>query len=191
GALARVGAERPTDQPALELAAGRALGGERDDLARGEVPLAQQPQHHRADLAGGADDSEAVSVLPGRHAANSPKGCSGRMVPSPESSNAVCRALTASGTRSPGTTQEMRIGEVEIISMLMPLSPRVVNTLAATPGWVFIPAPTIDTLPIDSSVATVMPSSAAMGSSAVRAECTSSRGIVKDMSARRPSVSGS
>src|SRR4029079_17780014 len=170
--------------------AGGALGGERHDLARGERSLAQEPEHHGADLSGGADDGDAVAV--GRcHAANSPNGCSGRIVPSPESSNAVWSALTASGTRSPGTTHEMRIGDVEIISMLMPLSPRVVNTLAATPGWVFIPAPTIDTFPIVSSVATVMPSSAAIGSSAVRAVWTSSRGIVNDMSARRPSVSGS
>ena len=95
--------------------------------------------------------------------ANSPNGCSGRIVPSPESSKALCSARTASGTRSPGTTQEMRIGEVEIISMLIALSPSVVKTFAATPGCVFIPAPTIDTLPIDSSVATVMPSSAAIG----------------------------
>ena len=50
--------------------------------------------------------------------------------------------------------------------MLMALSPSVVKTLAATPGWVFIPAPTIETFPIDSSVATVIPSSAAIGSSA-------------------------
>src|SRR3954453_6015610 len=85
----------------------------------------------------------------------------------------------------------MRIGEVEIISMLMPLSPSVVNTLAATPGWVFIPAPTIDTFPIDSSVASDIPSSLAIGSSAVRAAWTSSRGTVNDMSARSPSVSGS
>ena len=31
-------------------------------------------------------------------------------------------------------TQEIRIGDVEIISMLMPSSPRTVKTLAATPG---------------------------------------------------------
>src|SRR3954451_21722758 len=189
-ALDRLVGERLHDEPAVEPAPGRALGRERDDLARGERPLAQQAQHDAADLPGRADDGDAVAVAR-RHAATSPNGCSGRIVPSPESSNAVWSALTASGTRSPGTTQEMRIGEVEIISMLMPLSPSVVNTFAATPGWVFIPAPTIETLPIDSSVATCMPSSVAMGSSAVCAAWMSSRGIVNDMSARRPSVSGS
>src|SRR3954467_4414085 len=189
-ALDGVVVQRLDDEAAVELAAGRALGRERDDLARGERPLAQEAQHDAANLPGRADDGDAVAVA-GGHAANSPNGCSGRIVPSPESSNAVWSALTASGTRSPGTTQEMRIGEVEIISMLMPLSPSVVNTLAATPGWVFIPAPTIETFPIEGSVASVMPSSDAIGSSAVRAACTSSRGTVNDMSARRPSVSGS
>ncbi len=92
---------------------------------------------------------------------------------------------------SPETTQEIRIGEVAIISMLMPFSPSVVKTLAATPGWDFMPAPTIDTLPIDSSVASSIPSSARSGASAAWAAGTSSRGTVKDMSARCPSVTGS
>ncbi len=43
------------------------------------------------------------------------------------------------------------MGLVEIISMLMPLSPRVLKTFAATPGWVFIPAPTTETFPMDGS----------------------------------------
>src|SRR4029079_2624888 len=166
--------------------AGGALGGERHDLARRERPLAQQAQHHGADLPCGGDDGRAVAV--GRcHDANSPNGCSGRIVPSPESSNALCSALTASGTRSPGTTQEIRSGEVEIIMMLIALSPSVVKTFAATPGCVFIPAPTIDTFPIVSSVATVIPSSAVIGASAVCAARMSSRGMVNDMSARWPS----
>ena len=91
--------------------------------------------------------------------ANSPNGCSGRIVSAPCRSKAVCSALTAVSTSSTGTTQEIRIGEVEIISMLMLLAPRTVKTFAATPGWDFIPAPTIDTLPIASSVSTSIPSS--------------------------------
>ena len=35
----------------------------------------------------------------------------------------------------------MRMGEVEIISMLMPALARVWNMVAVTPGWVRIPAP--------------------------------------------------
>ena len=60
--------------------------------------------------------------------------------------------MTAAGTWSAAITQEILIGEVEIISMLIPFSPRVWKTFAATPGWLRIPAPTIETLPIRSSV---------------------------------------
>ena len=56
------------------------------------------------------------------------------------------------GPRSAAITQEILIGEVEIISMLIPFSPSVWKTFAATPGWLRIPAPTIETLPIRSSV---------------------------------------
>ena len=51
-------------------------------------------------------------------------------------------------------TQEILIGEVEIISMLTPASPSTVNVFAATPGWLFIPAPTSETFPIAGSVTT-------------------------------------
>ena len=51
-------------------------------------------------------------------------------------------------------TQEILIGEVEIISMLIPSPPSTSKTLAATPGWERMPAPTIETLPIRSSVRT-------------------------------------
>jgi hypothetical protein len=59
--------ERPHDEPFAELAPGRAIGGEGDDLARAEAPLAQQLQHQRSDLPGGADDRDAVSLA--RHGA--------------------------------------------------------------------------------------------------------------------------
>ena len=119
--------------------------------------------------------------------AASANGSSATIVPSP-SPNAACRPRTASGTRSPEITQEILIGDVEIISMLMPASPSTVKTVAATPGWLRIPAPTIETLPIDSSAATSsMPSSPTSASSASRAMRPSSRGTVNDMSARRPS----
>ena len=78
-------------------------------------------------------------------------GSSGRTASAP-SSNASCSALTASGTRSAEITQEILIGEVEIISMLIPSPPSTSKTLAATPGWERMPAPTIETLPIRSSV---------------------------------------
>ena len=100
---------------------------------------------------------------------NSPNGRSARIVPSPDSSNAACSARTAPGTAAPAMTQEILIGDVEIISMFTPSAPSVVKTFAATPGWDFIPAPMTDTLPIDSSVWISRPSSSASGASATRA----------------------
>src|SRR4051794_11332529 len=77
------------------------------------------------------------------------------------------------------TTQEILIGDVEIISMLMPWSPSVEKTLAATPGCDFMPAPTIETLPISGSSRTpLIPTSAATGSIAARASRRSARGTV-------------
>ena len=104
----------------------------------------------------------------------------------------MCSSRTAVSTASSRTTQEILIGEVEIISMLTPASPRARKVVCATPGWLFIPAPTTDTLPMRSSVWTSpKPSAPFWADSASRAAATSSRGTVKDMSARCPSVWGS
>src|SRR5205823_3819189 len=100
-----------------------------------ERAIAQQAQHDAADRTGGADDGHAQ---PGHE--NSPNGRSTCTVSLPDSSNAACSARTASGTRSPAMTQEILIGEVEIILMLMSSAPRVEKTFAATPGCVRIPA---------------------------------------------------
>ena len=48
----------------------------------------------------------------------------------------------------------MRIAEVEIISMLMPSSASVSNIVAATPGFDFMPAPTMLTRAMSRSVDT-------------------------------------
>ena len=85
---------------------------------------------------------------------------SSRRTASAPSSNAVCSSRTAVSTSSSRITHEILIGEVEIISMFTPASPSTVKVLAATPGWLFIPAPTSDTFPMCSSVAIPpMPSS--------------------------------
>ena len=49
-------------------------------------------------------------------------------------------------------THEIRIEDVEIISMLMPSAASASNMSAATPGWLFIPAPTSESFAIASSV---------------------------------------
>ena len=47
---------------------------------------------------------------------------------------------------------EMRIDDVEIISMLTPSDASASNISAATPGWLFIPAPTSEILAMSPSV---------------------------------------
>ena len=87
-------------------------------------------------------------------------------------------------------TQEILIGEVEIISMLIRSSPSTSKTLAATPGCERMPAPTIETLPICSSVRTLSETSprAAIVSLAVG---RSARSTVKERSASWSSPTGS
>ena len=88
-ALDRLLGQRLHDQAALELAAGRALGGERDDLARrGSRARAACASITVPDGAGGADDGDAEA-----HGLN---GCSGRTSSAP-SSKASCSARTACG----------------------------------------------------------------------------------------------
>ena len=49
------------------------------------------------------------------------------------------------------TTTEMRISEVEIISMFTPASANAEKNFAVTPGWDRMPTPITETLPIWSS----------------------------------------
>ena len=46
---------------------------------------------------------------------------------------------------------EIRISEVEIISMFTPASASALKNLAVMPGWLRMPAPISETLPIWSS----------------------------------------
>jgi len=66
--------------------------------------------------------------------------------------NAPCSASTASVTWLALITQLMRIGEVEMRSRFTPASASVENILAATPGCVFMPAPTSETFAMESSI---------------------------------------
>src|SRR5262245_23250890 len=59
------------------------------------------------------------------------------------SSKAACRLWTACSIWSSRTTHDVRIADVEIISMLMPPPARTSNMVAATPGLDFMPAPTM------------------------------------------------
>src|SRR6476646_6591833 len=90
---------------------------------------------------------------------------------------------------SAAITHEILIGEVAIISMLIPFSPRVRKTLAATPGWLRIPAPTTETLPTRSSVCSVSEISSPPSASA--AACRSSASTVNERSALSSVETGS
>ena len=80
-------------------------------------------------------------------------------------------------------TQDTRIDDVAIISMLMLPAARASNIRAATPGLLFIPAPTSDTLAISSStVNPEPPTSCTTFSMTVRAWGTSALGSVNDRS---------
>src|SRR5919198_6042476 len=81
-------------------------------------------------------------------------GCDSRRITSSESRKRSCTARTALTTSASRTTHEMRIDDVEIISMLTPDSDKAENIVAATPGWLRIPAPTSETFPIPSSYVT-------------------------------------
>ena len=70
----------------------------------------------------------------------------------PSSPKRLCTARTARSPSSARITQEMRIDDVEIISMLMPSAASASNMSAATPGLLLIPAPTSESLAIASSV---------------------------------------
>ena len=123
-----------------ELAALRTVRGEGPQLGHGKRPLLQDPEHLAADQPGRTHQPDAHAVGRSRRGHQ----------PAP-SSNASCRTRTAFSTSPDETTQEMRIDDVEIISMLTPSFASVSNIVAATPGWVFIPAPTSETRPMSSS----------------------------------------
>ena len=90
---------------------------------------------------------------------------------------------TASSTRSLAMTQEILMGEVLIMSRLMPRSASVWNILAATPGCVRMPAPMTLTLPMVSSMSNSRaPSRFVMSRSALSAAAMSSAGMVQLMS---------
>src|SRR5712692_9023268 len=105
-----------------------------------------------------------------------------RRAPFP-TSNASWRARTASSAYLSSMTHETAISEVEIIWMLMPSWASVVNIFAATPEWLRMPTPTIETLATRSSWTTPWaPMPRAIDSSVDTARAWSPRGMVKDMS---------
>src|SRR2546422_72217 len=66
-------------------------------------------------------------------------------------SNASCRVRTASSAYLSSMTHETAISDVEIIWMLMPSRPSAANIVEATPEWLRMPTPTMETLATRSS----------------------------------------
>src|SRR5262249_50601245 len=100
-------------QPAA-LGARRGVGAQ---VGHREVALGEDREHLAAHDAGRTDNADVHAL---RHASSS--------------SNDWWSARTARSTSSSWTTHEIRIVEVEIISMLTPSLARVSNICAATPG---------------------------------------------------------
>src|SRR5207248_1653126 len=114
------------------------------DLAPDVRALRQQLQHHGTDGAGRAHDCQgrlAHRPLPAYTVASSP----------PPSSNASCTARTAVSRSVSRHTTEIRISDVEMISMLTPAADSASQNVAVTPGCDRIPAPTNEILPTCSS----------------------------------------
>src|SRR5699024_5341605 len=96
--------------------AGRSRRGDEADLAPDVLAGGEDVQHHGADGAGGADDGQGGAA------------CTHRPVPpyttastcAASSWNSEWAAATAVSIWSWSTATEMRISEVEIISMLVP-----------------------------------------------------------------------
>ena len=97
----------------------------------------------------------------------------------------MCTARTASSSWSERVTTEIRISDVEIISMLIPASDSAANSRADTPGCDFMPAPIRDSLPMVSSYCSdVKPMSGWCSVRAVVAAAPSLAGSVNEMSVR-------
>src|SRR4051794_273980 len=94
-----------------------------------------------------------------------------------------CTARTARSTSAARTTHETRIDDVEMISMFTFASASASNMSAATPGWLFIPAPINETFAMSGShVTPAAPMSPASSPRIRSATGTSSFGSVNEMS---------
>ena len=120
---------RLLDRAAVQLRAGRARRREQAHVV--VAALGEDAAQHAAHRAGGADDGDAASL---RHSLRS-------------NSNASWSAATARSTSAAAMWHEILIGDVVTTSGWTPSPSSVANAVAATPGWLFIPAPTTETLP--------------------------------------------
>src|SRR5262249_21011346 len=80
--------------------------------------------------------------------------CYPAFAPARPTSNVSCSARTASSAYLSSITHETAISEVEIIWMLMPSRAIVPNMREATPEWLRMPTPTIETFAMRSSCTT-------------------------------------
>src|SRR3990172_26118 len=93
---------------------------------------------------------------------------------------ALWSVVTASSVYLALTTQDILISEVLIIIMLMPSWARTLNILAATPEWLIIPTPMIETFATSSSISRPLaPISLTTVSTMLRASLISFRETVK------------
>ena len=94
-------------------------------------------------------------------------------------------ARIARSASSDRITHEIRIDDVEIISMFTPSAASASNMSAATPGFDLIPAPTSESLAMPSSVSyRTAPTSVTIPESTASTRGRSARGSVNERSVR-------
>ena len=105
------------------------------------------------------------------------------------SAKAWCKTRTASLVYFSSMTQEILISEVLIMRILIFSAARASNMRAATPAWLCMPAPTIETLAISvCKVASFAPRSARLSRASSRACWASERDTVNEISVNPPSL---
>src|SRR4051812_8224374 len=133
----RVG-RRPRGRPG---GSGRGLGPDREDEA---APPALDLEGRRRQRGQFEREDRLAALAADPHAAPSPLS----------SPNAVCSARTASSAYFSSMRQLTLISLVEMTRMFTPSSASTWNILAATPAWLRIPTPTMETFAIPSSWST-------------------------------------
>src|SRR6202034_2618182 len=153
------------------------MAGEQPSEGGGVAPASRRQDAVEVGAAGGR-------VGDGLGVAQEPQGAApSRRVGHQPSAKAAWRVRTARSTSASATMHEVRMVEVEIMSMLISSLARVSNMVAAMPGCDFMPTPTSETRATSASAVTPdAPSSSACACAASTATARSVVGTVNEMS---------
>ena len=141
---------RPRPAHGSVVPAERAEAKKPDLAPSGKSRSVEQLAHHAPTCAGGADDRDGQAAIDRRSSAGPAVDHGLALARRRGRTRCAPRARRRRRRRRRQTT-EIRISEVEIISMLTPASASAAKNVAVTPGCERMPAPTSETLPIWSS----------------------------------------